>query len=319
MTPEVRAPERRAASRRPRRRPLGRVSIALGLTVFISLVGTTFATANWSAPTSTVNATASSGIAKTVFTGTDAFNDFIYKNPVTKIVPLVVKNDGTTPLTYTLTVTNIAQSDLASRVALSLWKSAGATCAATIPSVGTTVGQATVRKLNEIPELPAGALSAPAGTTFTLCAATTLTGTVADSQGRTVSPIFTMTGQIGTLWKSAVTAPSFTQSVYRVVNPTNVTCTTRSPTLLSAGTATLSWDAPANEGTVSYRILRNGVLFSDRTTRSITLNYDDVTSTAFLVQSREIGFGTTSVGVPMTVSRSPGVQGLLLVSAYCGT
>ena len=323
MTPEFRPRERPAAGRRARRRPLGRVSIALGLTVFISLVGTTFATATWTAPASTLTGTAMSATPLVKFTQTAALTTE-YKFAVgsaspSVVKPLVVENAGTTPLDYTLTITGVSPNDLAPKVVLSLWKSAGATCAATIPSVGTAVGQATVNRLNVAPVLPAGTTSAPRGTTFTLCAATSLTGTVAASQGLTVTPVLTMTGRVGTNWSSAVVAPAFTQNVYRVGDPGNVTCTTKDPTLSSAGTATLTWAAAAGTA-VNYRIVRvaDGATWSNLTTAGATLTYNDVTSTAFLVQSTETAFGTTSIGVPVTVSRSSGLQGLF-ASAYCGT
>ena len=305
MTTEVRAPERRAASRRPRRRPLGRVSIALGLTVFITLVGTTFATATWTAPGSTISGTATSATPLVKFTQTAALTTE-YKFPVGSaspnvVKPLVVENAGTTPLTYTLSVTGVSPNDLAPAVVLSLWKSAGTTCAATIPSLGTAVGQATANRLSVAPVLPAGTTSAPAGTSFTLCAATSLTGTVAASQGLTVAPVLTMTGRVGTNWSSAVVAPAFTQNVYRVGNPT-VTCrNVVEPGDTSYSYALVTWVAPVNApASVAYKISGG----ANTTTQEIKLGRNDNSADSIVVQTVESEFGTMSAGVSVTVAKS---------------
>ena len=329
MTPEIRAPERRAVSRRPRRRPLGRVSVALGLTVFITLVGTTFATATWTAPGSTISGTATSATPLVKFTQTAALTTE-YKFPVgsaspSVVRPLVVENAGTTPLDYTLTISGDPPNDLAPAIVLSLWKSAGTTCAATIPSVGTAVGQATANPLNVAPVLPAGTTSAPAGTTFTLCAGTSLTGTglpgtVAAWQGLSVTRVLTMTGRVGTNWSSVKSLPAFTQNVYRVDTPQSLTCSARAGERNAPGSVTIGWVKPVNgpsqANTVTYRILRGGTEVQRTSSTSAVVTYAQATSTDFSVQTAESVYGTTSVGAPFTVTRSVETRYDLLLLPY---
>ena len=291
--------------RRPWRFALG-VFVA---TVLVAVTGST-AGAYWVASsvslTSTANgATASgtlggtAGLTKTYqFTGAGSAS-------TPTIAPLVFANTGTAPLAVTLAVSGLTGS-LAPNVVLTFWAGSAGTCAATIPGTGTSVGTLAVP-----PTLPAAFGSVAAGTSVTLCAATRLNTTVALSQGQTVSPVFTLTGRVGTNWTATAAGTAFTQSVYRVPDPTPVTCV--DGTGLNSGTVTLSW--PAVSGATTYRIIKTSdgsVVKASNAATSRTVNGLELGllsvlgpgTVPVLVQSLDSTYGTTSAGTTVNLQYS---------------
>lgn len=287
-----------------------RLAVIAGLCAFLVLAGPAVANAAWTAATSAGSSVTVATVDMTV-TGHSAlstqykFAGAATNSPVI-IKPLPVTNTGTSPLNLALTVGGVSGNTLAPLVKVTLWKSAGTTCAATIPGTGTTVGT-----LADLPALPTGSTTAAEGTAFTLCVATSLNDTVATAQGLTVTPTFTVTGTVGTSPWTTFAAGAFTQSVYKMVDATALTCTEVSSVLISQ-TVTLAWTAPTGTGTtgtVTYRVVNadtNTVIRSGITATNTSIAYDDLSAatTNLLIQADESQYGTTSVGLPITVTRS---------------
>jgi hypothetical protein len=298
--------------RRPRVRRLRPWRLGLGVVLVAALVAMTgtAAGAYWTAASVSLSSTATAARASATLSGTAGLQkEFKFTGLGTAstptIAPLVFANTGTAPLVVTLTVAGVISNPLAPNVALTFWAGAAGACAATIPSSGTTVGT-----LAAPPALPAAFGSVAAGTTVTLCAATRLSTTVALSQGQTVTPVFTLTGTVGANWTAPAPGAAFTQSVYRVPDPTPVTCV--DGTGLSSGVVTLSW--PTATGATTYRVVKTdgSVVKASSAARSVTVNGLELGlgsilgpgSVAVLVQSMDSTYGTTSAGTPVNLRYS---------------
>ena len=298
-----------------------RVAIAAGVAAFLVLVGTGAASAGWTAPGVNASASASGATTSMTLGGSAALaTQYKFTGGASPIVvkPLTVANIGSAPLTYSLAVSGVADNPLAASVKLTLWRSTGATCAATPPTTGSTVGT-----LAAPPALPADANSAASGVSLTLCAATQLTTTTAASQGRSVTPTISVTGQVGG-WSTSATDAAFAQSVYQVPDATALTCTPVRANLFSQ-VVTLAWTAPANTGStgaITYRVVDATnpatVIEAATTSTSVSISYNDLPSntTALLVQTLEGQYATNSVGLPITLTRGTFLFGLG-TAVYC--
>ncbi|GAA2237417.1 hypothetical protein N1031_11500 [Herbiconiux moechotypicola] len=266
--------------------------------------------ASWTAATvSSGTATANAATASVSATGTAALTT-TYQVPVvspgtsaTRIAPISFTNTGTAPLTLTMAIAN-TNSTLAANITLTLWSQAS--CGTTIPSSGTVAGT-----LNAPPSLPSGAASVAVGATATLCVATTLATTTAASQGQTVTATLTLTGRVGTNWVATSTAPTLTQSVYRVADPTPITCV--DGTGLNVGTVTLSWPQVTNAS--QYRVVKPGppvtivkAAFTpaNPAAPSVTVNGTEagilsLGTIPVLVQSIDATYGTMSAGTQVNL------------------
>lgn len=292
-------------------RPRRRLAAIAGLCAFLVCAGPLVANAVWSAATSLGGAAtvATVGVGVTGHSALSAQYKFAgaASNSPVVIAPLPVTNTGTAPLNLTAGVSGVSGNPLAPLVDVTLWKSATSTCSATIPGTGTTAGT-----LAAMPALPGAATAVAAGSGFTLCVATSLNSTVAESQGLTVSPLFTIYGTVGTSTWTASAAGSFTQDVYRMADPTGLTCTGIGSAWFSRNVS-LSWNAPTGTGTtgaISYRVVNadtNVVIKTDITKTKVTITPGDLAATTnLLIQAVESQYGSTSAGVPITVTRSTG-------------
>ena len=284
------------------RRPRRRLAAIAGLCAFLVCAGPLMANAVWSAATSlggtVMVATVGIGVTGHSALSTQYIFAGAASNSPVVIAPLPVINTGTAPLNLTVAVSGVSGNALAPLVDVALWRSATATCSATIPATGTTSGT-----LAAMPALPGAATAVAAGAGFTLCVATRLNSTVAASQGLTVSPVFTILGTVGTSTWTTSAAGTFTQGVYRMADPTGLTCTD------IGANVSLSWIAPTNTGTtgaISYRIVNadtNAVIKTGITKTKVTITHRDLpATTTLLIQAVESQYGSSSVGAPIRVT-----------------
>ncbi|SDZ09839.1 hypothetical protein SAMN05216554_2383 [Herbiconiux ginsengi] len=295
----------RLRARRPWRFALGVFVVTFLVAVTGSTAGAYWVAASVSLTSTTTGATASGTLAGTAgltkeykFTGAGSAS-------TPTIAPLVFANTGSAPLAVTLAVSGVAGT-LAPNVALTFWAGSAGACAATIPGSGTTIGTLALP-----PALPADFASVAIGASVTLCAATRLNTTVAVSQGQTVSPVFTLTGHVGTNWTATAPGAAFTQSVYQVPNPAPITCV--DGTGLGTGVVTLSWTAVP--GATTYRIVKasdGSTVKASNAATSVTVNGLDLGlgsifspgTVAVLVQSLDSTYGTTSAGTTVNLRYS---------------
>lgn len=240
---------RRSRRARPGRVRTGlswRTVVAVFLAVFVVSGAGGTAGAFWSVPAVPLSGTANAATASVTLAGTAGLQKEYRFTPATPatasnanlvIAPVVFTNTGTSPLTLSAAWSGNAGAYPA-LITVTYWAGASGACASTLPSSGTTAGT-----LAAPPALPAGVTSVAIGAAVTLCVATSLNSTVALQQGKTVSPVLTLTGRVGTNWTTSVSAPAFTQSVFRVAAPTGISCVTTPGTLTIAGYATLTWNA----------------------------------------------------------------------------
>jgi hypothetical protein len=275
----------------------------------VAVTGTT-AGAYWVASSVSLTSTASGAAASGTLAGTSGLaKEYKFTGAGTAstpaIAPLVFANTGTAPLAVTLGVSGVTGT-LAPNVVLTFWTGSAGACAATVPATGTTIGTVAVP-----PALPAAFTSVAAGVSVTLCAATRLNTTVAASQGQTLSPVFTLTGRVGTNWTAPAAGAAFTQSVYRVPSPSPITCV--DGTGLGSGTVTLSWTGVS--GASTYRIVKasdSSVVKASNAVTSMTVNGLDLGlgsifspgTVPVLVQSLDSSYGTTSAGTTVNLRYS---------------
>lgn len=283
-----------------------RLAVITGLSVFLVLAGSGVAAAVWTSAASVTGSVTAATTSLTIGGANALDTQYAFAGDAshspTIVRTLVVKNTGTAPLGYTLSISGIAGNPLAGFVTLTLWTSAG-TCQSTGAGAGATTGS-----LASPPALPSGALSAAPGASFTLCASTTLNSTIAASQGLTVTPTLTITGTVGTsTWTASAPDVTFTQTVYQMANPTALSCTQGKS---NSKTVTLSWTAPVNYGSagaLTYQVVdtAGAVLSQPGGPTTITISSSDVKgfTQPFLVQAKEDLYGSTSPGLPITLNQ----------------
>lgn len=275
-----RTPRLRRSGTSPWRTLPWRTFLAVFLAVFVISGAGGTASAFWTVPAVTMGGTATAATAAVTVSGTATLQKQYRFTAATastanlQIAPVVFANTGSSPLTLTAAWT-ANTGTLATAIAVTYWvASTPGTCAASIPSTGTTAGTLAVP-----PALPAGVTTVAIGSSVTLCVATVLTGATAmvTFQGQTVSPVLTLTGRVGTNWSTGgVTAPAFTQSVFKVAAAGPFTCVNTAGVAGLGGYATVSWPAvsypAATTGTVnaaSYD-LRKGSLVTDPIFHTVT-------------------------------------------------
>ncbi len=305
-----------------------KIASAIGIVAFFVLAGTGVAAASWTASsgaTATVSAattamtlTPSSGTA-TLDTGATPykFAGAATNSPVF-LRSVALKNTGTAPLTYALSVADSAGNALAavaSAITVTLWTSSTA-CTTTV-GTGSTIGT-----LATLPGIPSTAATQAPGVSATLCILTKLNTTVAQSQGLSVTAVFTVTGTVGmSAWNTNASDTAFTQVVYRIGSPANPVC--RQAGGINS-TATISWTAPSvSGGTITYSIVdqTTGAAVSGATISGTTaqFNYSDLSgaSETVLVKATDSVYGTVSTGLPFSLSQSGGLLGIVFTSVSC--
>ena len=285
-----------------------RLALISGLCAFLVLAGTGVASAVWTSAASVAGSVTAATAALSI-QGANALDTKyafagVASNSPTIVRTMVIKNTGTAPLGYALSISGVAGNTLAPLVKLTLWTTTG-TCSTTA-GTGATTGTLALP-----PALPSDALSAAPGTSFTLCASTSLNSTIVASQGLTVTPTLTITGTVGTsTWTSSAADTAFTQSVYQMSNPASLTCTAAS----NSKSVILRWTAPfatGSTGKVSYQIIESGgavlVPFQSGLV-SGQISWDSSgPSRILLLQAKEDLYGSTSTGISITLTQ--GIQG----------
>jgi hypothetical protein len=283
-----------------------RLALISGLCAFLVLAGTGVASAVWTSAASVTGSVAAAVTSLTVagtpsLSTTYAFAGTAAQSP-TIVRTMVVTNTGSAPLNYSLAVTGVAGNALAPLVKLTLWVTTG-TCSTTA-GTGATSGT-----LAAPPVLPSGALTATPGGKFTLCASTSLNSTIVASQGLSVTPTLTIIGTVGTsTWNTDTSDAPFTQTVYKMSDPTSLTCTQAK----KAQSVTLSWTAPVNYGStgnLSYQVVdTSGKLIPSQpgTQTTVSIGSSDVSNTmqTFFVQAKEDLYGSTSTGISITLTQN---------------
>jgi hypothetical protein len=187
-----------------------RIFVALGLSVFLALVGTGVAQARWSTEPATVTSLVTAATTSGSLSGSASLTTVLrslLQSP--RIATLNLRNTSSTPLDFTFAVGGVSDADLSSQVNLILWKAGATGCGLLVPTTGAVRG--TVRLP---PVLPSGVQSAAANTSLTVCAATQLNALAILNQERTLTATFSITGTVpGSTWATTFSDAPFTQCV----------------------------------------------------------------------------------------------------------
>lgn len=193
-------------------RPRVLTAAALGLAVFLTLVGSGVATAAWTADGVSTTGTARVAATGLTMTGSSALGEtWNYNgNPsstVATIDPLAITNTGSAPLGLSLALVQ-KTGTLGALITVTLWKQVNGSCGTTIPSTGTTAGT-----FDALPSLPTGATTVTNGTGFVLCVATRPNASKNSSANKSVQARLALTGTVGSHWSVTATDVVFTQTV----------------------------------------------------------------------------------------------------------
>jgi hypothetical protein len=283
-----------------------RLTVIVGLSVFLVLAGSGVATAMWTSSASVTGSVTAATTSMTIGGAKPLDTQYAFAGDAshspTIVRTMMIKNTGTAPLGYTLSISGVAGNALAPLVKLTLWTTTGA--CATTAGTGATTGT-----LASPPALPSDALSAAPGNSFGLCASTSLNSTIVASQGLSVTPTLTIIGTVGTsTWNTDTSDAPFTQTVYKMSDPTSLTCTQAK----KAQSVTLSWTAPVNYGStgnLSYQVVdTSGKLIPSQpgTQTTVSIGSSDVSNTmqTFFVQAKEDLYGSTSTGISITLTQN---------------
>ncbi|WP_403024177.1 hypothetical protein [Salinibacterium sp. GXW1014] len=245
------------ASRRTARLIRPRTTIAIALALILAM-GSTVSFAAWSAST-TASSVAANGTIALASSGISSLGHTYTNVDTSKIVPVTLSNSGSVALPLTSVAIATTGALPAGNVTLTVWASSGNTCPTSIPAAPTVKASAALSA--PALSLPAGFVSVPASGSVVLCVATTLTGTLGEAAGLSLTPTLTFSGRVGDNWSAtdASTTRSFTQNVAGLAAPRIVDCIsgTRWTIFYTYDTARIVWTAVP--GATSYRLYRNGV------------------------------------------------------------
>lgn len=281
------------------------------LTTLALLGGAAAATASWNA-TASISGTASSTTISTALAQSGTLNtSYRYSgNSATAVTgTLTITNTGGASLTYSLANRVVGSSALAQKTALQLWTGS----CGTVPAA--SAGVTSTNLANTAPMLPESARTLGPGQKIDVCVATRISGSDASSsnatlQGQTVSAEFSVTGAVGTNWRTTGTTAAITQSVYRIGSVPKPVCAAA-----SSRSVTLTWNAPTNRvanAPVTYRIFDTASnadvasVTSSATTASVTIDASRFASGRhpLAVEAKDDLSGSTSLpSSPTTVVR----------------
>ena len=291
--------------------PHARLFAVVFIVVFLLLAGTGVSSAAWTAIAGSTTGSVTAATTSLTVTGSGTTNT-VYKfagapnNSNVGVRSLLVTNTGTAPLTYSISATGVSGTLPVANVTLVVWKLAStATCTTTV------VGASVSGTLAAPPVLPAPTFTAARGESFRICAMTRLGTSVAESQGQALAATLVVTGTVGTSWNAtAGDGTALTQSVYQVPNIGAISC--NDP--FFNPTVTLSWAAPAaaasgSTGALAYRVVdasTGAVVKQLQSATSVGIGPNDLATSpaTLLVQVQEAQYGTTSIGTPVTLTKS---------------
>jgi len=294
------------------------------------------ARAGWTAPERPATASVTAGTLGVTLSGFAALRTVYSSAALAATAPVTVRNTGSVPVPYTLTLASPAVTALATAVSVRAWPVAtAAACTPAAAAAGTpgltwvTVGPLT------------GVLAPGASTVYCMRSSVTQAQRFVLLRG-TVTVTATLIAGQGT-WTSTATA-SAAQSVADTLTPGAPTATGATDS-----SVTLGWAAPADTAAVTgYRIVRDGVVIGTvpAATRTFTdLGLTVATGHSYTVQAVDAAFpvdvspasaasilsttGPTATGwysIRNTTSQlcvdgeaAAGVEGTALISFPCKT
>ncbi|GAA1207130.1 hypothetical protein [Rhodoglobus aureus] len=297
--------ERADAGERQGMKRSTRMSITAGIVIFLSLTSS-IGFAAWTA-SSSKSATATAG-AVAVSTATSgglatiaALGPFTYTSTnqsVTK--PVTVRNTGSVEASVSsIAITSIgtlAGSEITAR----FWAGTSSACAATTPTITTTLGSGTV-------SLSTLNLTIAASNSAVLCVSTTFTGNMTTLAGQSISSSFTVRTSASANWVADDLLPSasrtFTQLIFKPIapnQPLNILCVDNHDKSM----ITISWSTPSGFPVLNggYNVYLEGVYLGN------------TTSASTLVSNRA-NTGTNAILTDQSNSASGGNTGNLTVRA----
>ena len=285
-----------------------RLTMTIGATVFLSLVGTAGASALWTAPAVGISGSVASDTVGIQLSLDKPLAVTYNATTATTSSRLTVTNTGGATVPYTVTVP-ADSSALAQAIVVNAWpatRTTNCTSTAPLPAAAVTGTWAS------FPVVSGASLASGASAYW--CVRTTLARVVTATNGLSVSAAVTATGALpGTNWTSSVVSAAAAQNTQDTETPTVPTGLAASATT-STGT-TLTWTASTdNVGVAAYDVYRvvSGVetLVATATAPTVTAPITGLTgSTAysFVVKAKDAAgnVSAASSAVAVTTPAAP--------------
>ncbi|MFT2817219.1 ricin-type beta-trefoil lectin domain protein [Leifsonia sp. A12D58] len=266
--------------------------MAIGTTVFLTLVGTAGASALWTTPAVSLSATVSSGAVGVTQSGFSALAVTYNATVRSTTRSVTVTNSGTITAPFTLVLGTADRNGLATGTVVRTWESATCTANAQVPGNATSSGWTTIPALT-------GTLAAGGAKTY--CVRTTISPAQQSSlAGMSVAGTLTLTSAIGN-WSSSATAAAI-QTVLDTDAPTAPGAPVASATT-STGT-TLTWTASTdNVGVVVYEIYRGTTLAGTSATLSFTdSGLTPVTAYSYTIKAKDAAGNSSAASSATSVT-----------------
>ena len=295
------------ASSRLRRR----LALAVGVTVFLTLVGAVSASALWTAPSVSPGlVSASAGSLAVTQSGFASLSATYNATVRSTTAPVAVTNSGTIPAPYTLALGVTASNALATGASVRVWPTpTGAECtAASVVAAGASASNWT-----NIPTLT-GTL-AP-GASIVYCIRTSITPAQQDSLASLgIQATLSLSSHVGT-W-SAITLADATQNIIDTQKPSTPGTPVASRT--SSVRTTLTWTASTdNVGVVGYDIYRDGTLLGSVTTPSFTDTGTALATNVYTIVARDAAGNISAASAATSVKAyEPWYKIVNVASGYC--
>lgn len=289
-----------APSTKPRTR-FTRFNVSVAAVVFLTLAGTSAATASWTAPAAITSATVTTGTLTVSQATTPSLNkDFNSTGTATQLrtVAVTVTNSGSIPAPFTLTLGGTSANGLAAAITVNSWPATSASQCTDAATLGGAAKNWTTAASQT------GTLAA--GVSAFFCVRTALTPSqISETVIGTVAATVTVASNIGS-WTSG----NSTAVVQKALDTTAPTVPGKPVASATTGSqTTLTWAASTdNVKVVAYDIYRNNVLVGSSTTNSYTdAGLTALTAYSYTVKARDDAPLSSAASAATSVTTGPPV------------
>ncbi|MET4782606.1 RICIN domain-containing protein [Glaciihabitans sp. UYNi722] len=246
------------------RRRMPRAALAIGLAVFLTLAGTSVASALWNASATAVTGSATAGKLTFTQAGTSALAKTYTPSDLVAVAPITVKNGGTIANTFTLRIAGSNGNNLTNAITLSGWSVVSTAACTPTPPNGATVLTG--------PSLTTGitfsGAQLTAGSSVFYCITTSVQSAKSDSVAPAIVTVI-LTSAVGNWNSNSTTTASQQVQAADTTAPSAPTNVAASGT--TASQTTLSWTASTdNVGVTGYDVYRYGIKIGSTTGTTYT-------------------------------------------------
>lgn len=274
-----------------------RLALAVGTTVFLTLVGAAGASALWTAPATSVGkVSATAGTVAITQSGFESLAVDYTNKALATAAPVTITNTGSVAAPYSLTLGSTGSTGLANGAVVRTWtvmSASDCTARSFVPKTATTSSWATIPVLT-------GTLTP--GVSAIYCVSTSISGAQQGSlAAQSLTGTLSLSSSVGDHW-SASTSATAVQKVIDTEAPSKPGKPAGSATTSSQ--TTLAWAASTdNVAVVLYEIYRNDVLVGTSATPSFAdTGLAQLTAYSYTVKAKDAAGNVSAASPPTKVT-----------------